>query len=123
MSRTTQKWIASGNVVGEITLRQTGSGKSVLNFILGVERHYSNANGLHKTIDTFPITVWGEQAEHQAAALYPGKPIYLEGFWKNIQKQNQHGEITISLECIPTQIIWLDRPTAEQPIESEIILS
>lgn len=69
-----------GNLVRDVNLKRTNTGKSVANFIVAVNREFVGQNGeKQKQTDYVPVAVWGAQADMAAQELYKGARVFVEG--------------------------------------------
>ncbi|MDT7742110.1 MAG: single-strand DNA-binding protein [Actinomycetota bacterium] len=72
----------SGNLVRDPELRFTGSGKAVANLTIAENHRPRTADG-HGWEDTeptyWPVTVWGDHAEHLAQSLTAGARVVVLG--------------------------------------------
>ena len=96
--------ILLGNLGQTPELRQVGSGKSVLNFSLAVDRYRNESN------DTcwFDVTVWGASAEHQARHLVKGSRVIVEGELNQRVWVDKDNNKRNSIEVIAHRIHWID---------------
>ena len=72
------KAILMGRLTRDPELRQTGSGISVCNFQIAVDRRFKNAQGERET-DFIPIVCWRHQAEFVNRYFQKGSRIALVG--------------------------------------------
>ncbi|MBR4460822.1 MAG: single-stranded DNA-binding protein [Paludibacteraceae bacterium] len=71
------KCIYIGHLANDVDLRTTGSGKSVCQFRLAVQRRVPNAQGVREA-DFFTIIMWGKTAENASRWLQKGSKIACE---------------------------------------------
>ena len=71
-------WNALGRICNDLDLKQTGSGKSVLQFTLAVDRGITDGNG-NKITDFINCVAWKKTAQHIAKWFYKGRLILVEG--------------------------------------------
>lgn len=69
---------ATGRLVKDPILRKTGSGKSVTNFTLAVNRDVKDAEGNY-TADFIPCTCWNKTAEYVDSYIPKGALIEVQG--------------------------------------------
>lgn len=71
------KVIEVGRLTKDPELKQTGSGKSVSNFSIAVDRRFKQED--QPSADFFNVTAWGKQAEVIHQYMKKGSQIAIEG--------------------------------------------
>lgn len=72
------KSIIMGRLVADPQVRYTESGKCVCQFVVAVDRPYTNANGKREA-DFIPVVVWDKAAEVAGNSLAKGHRVLVEG--------------------------------------------
>lgn len=78
-----------GRLARDPELRTTGTGKSVCNFSVAVDRRYKQEG--QPTADFFTVTAWGRQAEVIYQYLGKGRQIALSGRLQNRTYDDKDG--------------------------------
>ena len=93
------KTILCGNLVKEIELRMTTSGKSVIQNTIAVKNDFKNKEGNYDS--TFiNIVVWGATAEYLSKYAEKGSKVLLEGRISNRSYDKQDGSKAYITEVI-----------------------
>jgi single-strand DNA-binding protein len=104
-------WSGIGNVGADPVLRQTASGRSVLNFNIAVDRivRVDTAEGprTEKTPDWIPVVVFGDAAEHQARYLQKGTKVAIIGSLRPRTYADKSGATHHTFEVHADTIDWL----------------
>ena len=100
--------ILRGNLGQTPQLRQVGSGKSVLNFMLAVDKPDDNGTSW------IPIVVWGNKAEHQARHLTKGSQVLVKGELNQRNWTDRDNQSRQSIEVIAQEIEWIS--LKEEPL-------
>lgn len=82
--------IIHGRLTRDPETRQTGSGTSVTNFSVAVDRGYKGENG-EKQTDFFECTAWRERGETIAKYFSKGKEIVVEGSMESRKYTDKDG--------------------------------
>jgi len=78
---------AAGRIANDLELKQTNSGKSVVNFGLAVDDGF----GENKTTSFFDVTAWNKTAELLVAHKQKGSSIIINGTAKNEKYEDRQG--------------------------------
>ena len=84
-------WNALGRICNELELKQTPSGKSVLQFTLAVDRGITDGNG-NKLTDFISCVAWEKTAQHIAKWFSKGRMILVEGSIQTRNYDNKDGQ-------------------------------
>lgn len=114
---------AIGNIGQDPELRTTGSGKSVLNLKLAVDRYYSvtdhNGNRVSKKdTDWIPVVLWGPQAERCAVHLQKGSRVGITGSLRSRQWTDREGHQHYGMEVVVDRIDFLNNIRSTRVVES-----
>lgn len=82
------KTVLMGRIVKDIEVRYTNNEKCVAQFVLAVDRPFTNQQG-QKEADFIPCVVWGKQAELIGSSCAKGHRLLVEG---RIQIRNYDGK-------------------------------
>lgn len=86
------KVFLGGNITRDIEVRTIGSGTSVAQIGLAVNRKWTDQAGEKKEEVTFvDCEAWGKTAEVMAQYLGKGKPVFIEGRLKLDQWEDKEG--------------------------------
>jgi single-strand DNA-binding protein len=91
----------SGNIGQDPKLRETNSGKAVLNLQLAVDRNFTEGT------DWIPLVLWGGQATHQARWLQQGSRIQITGRLQTRTWQDREGNNRSAMEVVVSDVEWL----------------
>ncbi len=94
---------AAGRIANDLELKQTNSGKSVLNFGLAVDDGY----GDNKTVNFFDVTAWNKTAELLAAHKQKGSSIIVNGTLKNDKYEDRQGNKRTKTYIVANQVTFL----------------
>ena len=104
-------WSGIGNVGADPVLRQTASGRSVLNFNIAVDRlvRVDTAEGMitQKTPDWIPVVCFGDAADHQARYLQKGTKVAITGALRPRSYADKEGKTHFTFEIHADSIDWL----------------
>lgn len=81
------KVIEGGRIANDLELKQTKTGKNVVNFGLAVDKGY----GQDKETDFFDVTAWNKTAEIIVGNKKKGELIIVEGRLENQKYQDRQG--------------------------------
>lgn len=101
---------AAGRIANDLEIKQTNSGKSVMNFGLAVDRGY----GDNKTTDFFDVTVWNKTAELLAAHKQKGSSIIVNGTLQNDKYEDRQGNKRTKTFITANQVTFLPDRTDGQ---------
>lgn len=90
------KCLLIGNVVKELTLRYTPSGKPVLDLALAINDGY----GDKKKTSFVDITAWDKKAELLAGTVQKGDPLFVEGRLEQESWEDQQGNRRSKLKVV-----------------------
>lgn len=124
-------WVGIGNLGADPVLRETPSGKPVLNFTLAVDRRYWSGSGEERTVvkdtDWVPVVVWGSQATNCNKFLMKGSKVCIQGSLRPRQFTDKENVVHKTFEIVAKDIHFLDGirsfvdPTPD--LEAEVIQS
>ena len=105
------KVVLIGRLVKDPELRNTQSGKSVVNFTIAVDRPYIADSG-EREADFIPIVAWNKTAENIVKYVGKGRLIAVAGRMqvRNYEKDNVRHYVT---EVIADDVRFLDRAPEE----------
>ncbi|WP_297818745.1 single-stranded DNA-binding protein [uncultured Lactobacillus sp.] len=114
-----------GRLTKHPQLNTTGSGKSVVQFTIAVERSYKNPNG-DRDADFINIVAWGKTAEFVNNFFNKGNGINLLGSIQTRTYDNQNGEKVWVTEVVAREVGFPiqnkdknpEEPKAKQPTPS-----
>lgn len=101
------KFIGIGRISNDLELRQTNSGKSVVNFNLAVNR-------FGEGVDFIPVQLWGAQAENLVQYQSKGSQIAVEGSIRIDSYTDSEGNIKHSTYILAQNVRFLDKKTNNQ---------
>jgi len=81
----------SGNLVKEVEVRFTGTGKAVSNFIIAVNRPFKNEKDEYEA-DFINCVIFGKSAEYMQKYTNKGDMIEIEGELRSSTYQNEEGK-------------------------------
>ena len=84
-----------GNICHDIELRQTPSGKSVIQINLAVKRPYAK-----DTTDFIPLVVWNQQAEFLSKYAHKGSKIAVTGKMTSRNYEDKQGNKRVAFEVL-----------------------
>lgn len=85
----------TGNICQDIELKQTNSGKSVINFNLAVKRPFTK-----DTTDFIPVVVWEQPAEFLSKYAHKGSKIAVSGKLTSRNYEDKDGNKRTALEVV-----------------------
>lgn len=115
--------ILMGNLGQDPILRQTASGKPVLNYSLAVDHTTVKTGADGKTVkETSPdwhnIVVWGDAATNQAKYLQKGSQVLIEGRLANRSYEDKNGVTQRRTEIIADKVRFLKNIRGNTPVET-----
>src|SRR5699024_9592057 len=96
-----------GRLTKDVDLRYTQSGRAVGNFILAVNRPFSNQQG-EREADFILCQAWGKQAENAAQYVGKGSLIGLVGRIQTRNYENKEGQRVYVTEVVADNIQFLE---------------
>ena len=96
--------ILTGNICNDIEMRQTASGKSVIQINLAVKRPYSK-----DTTDFIPCVVWNQQAEFLGKYAHKGSKIAVTGKLTSRSYEDRQGNKRTAYEVLVDTVELLDK--------------
>lgn len=109
------KVIEIGRNVKDIELKQTGSGKSVVEFSIAVKRDYKSANGEYES-DFFNCVSYGKTAELISKYVGKGDMIAVDGKLQTRNYTNKEGRKIYVTEIVVESVEFLQaKKQDEQP--------
>lgn len=100
-------WTGTGRLTKDPALRATGTGKSVANFTLAVDRTYKDASGEYGA-DFINCVAWGQTAEIIQEYLNKGSLIGVEGRIQTRQYENNEGKTVFVTEIVVSNVTFLE---------------
>lgn len=97
----------AGNIGKDPVLRRTESGRAVLNFSLANDRVRKVGGVTERRTSWFDITVWDEQAEHNARHLTSGSEVIVTGRLNVRTYNDREGNTRRQVEIIASNIHWV----------------
>ena len=97
----------TGRLTKDPALRATGTGKSVANFTLAVDRTYKDASGEYGA-DFINCVAWGQTAEIIQEYLNKGSLIGVEGRIQTRQYENNEGHTVFVTEIVVSNVTFLE---------------
>lgn len=105
-------WNGIGNLVRDIELKKTGSGKSVCNFTLAINRGKDE-------VDFLDFVAWERTAEVLAQYTGKGTKIGVTGSVRKRDYENNDGQKVYITEIIAHQIHLIDSKKQTQPTQQK----
>ncbi|CAN5680691.1 hypothetical protein BH23PAT2_BH23PAT2_09120 [soil metagenome] len=108
MARSVNQVIMMGNLTRDPELRQTPTGRSVVNFSLALNSAYKDAGGeWQEKTDFIDVVAWTGLAERVAQYLSKGRRCLVQG---RLQSRNweQDGQKRTKVEVIANDVTFLD---------------
>lgn len=96
--------ILSGNICNDIEMRQTNSGKSVVQVNLAVKRPYTK-----DVTDFIPLVVWNQQAEFLSRYAHKGSKIAVTGKLTSRQYEDKQGNKRTAYEVVCDTVELLEK--------------
>lgn len=106
--------IIIGNLVRDLELRFTNTGKEVANFTVAVTRTFSK----DKETDFINCVAWGKTAENMAKYLSKGSKVAVEGRIQVSSYDNKEGQKVYKTEIVADSVEFLN--TAKKEEEASI---
>lgn len=104
-------------LVGRLTrdpeLRQTTTGKQVVNFGIAVTKKFKPQDG-SPDADFFNVSAWGKTADFVAQYLHKGRLCAVDGRLQSRKYTTQDGQQREVVEIVADDVQGLDRPRDEQ---------
>ena len=85
----------TGNICGDLELKQTNSGKSVMQFNLAVKRPHTK-----DTTDFIPLVLWEQSAEYLSRYAHKGSKIGVSGKLTSRQYEDKNGNKRTVFEVV-----------------------
>ena len=106
--------ILSGRLTADPELRQTNSGKSVVEFTVAVQKRIKPTDG-SPDADFFRVKAWGQTAEFVSKYIFKGRLVGIDGKLTTRKWQDQNGGNREVVEIIADNVEGMDRPRDDQP--------
>ena len=100
--------VLTGNITKDLELKQTTSGKSVINFDIGVKRPMQK-----DTTDFFTIVAWNQTAEYLSKYAKKGSRVAVEGKLTTRKWEDQNGNKRIAYEIVADSVELFDSKPAD----------
>jgi single-strand DNA-binding protein len=102
------KVVLIGRLVKDPELRNTQSGKSVVNFTIAVDRPYIADSG-EREADFIPIVAWNKTAENVAKYMTKGRLVAVAGRIQTRNYEHEDGTRRYVTEVVADDVRFLDR--------------
>ncbi len=102
-----------GRLTHDPELRNTTTGKSVVNFSIAVTKKYKPTDG-SPDADFFTVVAWGQVAEFVTNYLNKGRLISVDGRLQSRKYTTQDGANRDVVEIVADSVQGLDRPRDDQ---------
>ena len=99
--------ILVGRITKDIELKKTGSGSSVVNFTIAINRTYTNAQGERET-DFINCVAWGRTADNMATYIGKGSLIGVDGRIQTRTYDNSAGQKIYVTEIFADNVQFLE---------------
>ena len=93
------KVILTGNLVKDVEVRQTQSGKEVVSNSIAVKRDFKDSDGNYPT-DFINFVAWGSQATYLGDYAKKGDRLEIVGRWQVRTYEDQNGDKRTMNECL-----------------------
>lgn len=87
------------------TVKIKGENKSVVNFVIAVQRDYKNKDG-QKDADFIPVVVWYKLAEICNQYIHKGDLVIVKGRMESRSWQDSEGRWIYVIECIANEVYY-----------------
>ena len=94
-----------GNLARDPEMRETGSGKKVVNFAVACTSGY----GDNKQVEFVNVVAWEKTAEVVAQFCKKGSKVYFEGRLATRSWEDKDGGKRYTTECVANRVLFLDR--------------
>lgn len=109
------KLILIGRLTKDPEVRYTEMGKTVAQFVLAVDRPFTNADG-KRDADFVPVVLWGKQAEVVGNSCAKGHRLLVEGRLQIRSFDGKDGQKRWVTECIAERFEFIERKSdTEKP--------
>ncbi len=109
-----------GNVVRDVEVRYTKTGKPVASFTVAVNRNWTSVQGERKELtDYIPVTAWGRLAELAGHKLNKGSRVFVEGRFQTRSYETMEGEKRYITEVVANLIAPNVEPDADASARPE----
>ncbi len=114
-----------GNVTRDPELKATAGGQSVCTFGLATNRIWKDAQGQKQSLAEFHnLVAWGSLAEFCHQYVRKGKPLYVEGYLKTRNWENDAGAKNFRTEIVADNVILLGpRPEGDNDEHGDVPVS
>jgi single-strand DNA-binding protein len=102
--------ILMGNVVKDIELKYTATGKAVTNLRIAVNRKYKSEDKIKEETFFTNVVVWGKTAELCDKYLKKGSGVMVTGYLRSREYEVEDRKNTIT-EVVADDILFLDKLT------------
>lgn len=111
------KAILVGRLTKDVNKKTLPSGQSVANFVLAVDRNYTNKEGARDT-DFIPIMAWGKLAEILEQYTGKGMLVSVVGRLQIRKYKDRSGKNVRTMEVVAEEVSFLARPQNEKENKS-----
>lgn len=101
-----------GRLTRDPELRTTGTGKSVCDFGIAVQKKFKPQDG-SPDADFFSVSAWNQTAEYVSNYLHKGRMAAVEGRLQSRKYQAKDGTNREVVEIVADNVQALDRPREE----------
>jgi single-strand DNA-binding protein len=115
MSLNLNKVVLAGRITADLELKQTGSGVSLLNFTIAVNRSYvskSSEQG-ERQADFINVVAWRQTAEFIAKYFRKGSAICVTGSIQTRSWQDQQGQKRYATEVVADEAAFVESRGSE----------
>ena len=109
------KTVLVGRLTKDVELRKTTEGKSVTNFIVAINRTYTNANG-EREADFINCVAWGGTADNMATYVSKGSLVGVDGRIQTRSYEAEGRRVYVT-EVFADSVQFLDPKETNQPAQ------
>lgn len=102
-----------GRLTRDPELRTTGTGKSVCDFSIAVQKKFKPNDG-SPDADFFSVSAWNQTAEYVSNYLHKGRLVAVEGRLQSRKYQAKDGTNREVVEIVADNVQGLDRPRDDE---------
>lgn len=112
--KSVNKVILLGNVTRDPELKPTNGGQSVCTFGIATNRLWKDGDGQKQSLPEYHnIVAWSGLADFCGQYIQKGKPVYIEGYLKTRNWENEAGTKVFRTEIVLQDVVLLG-PKGEQ---------
>jgi single-strand DNA-binding protein len=109
-----------GRLTRDPELRTTGTGRSVVDFSIAVDKRTKPADG-SPTADFFRVSCWDKTAEYCNSYLHKGRLCYVEGSLNSRKYTAGTGETRESIEVLAERVHGMERILEETTAQPALV--